>query len=277
VALAAHLSEELDCEIALVHVDGEERMFTSIARARQLRDLREVVNVYDLPSTTRVRIREGDPATELMEAVRDFDAELLVVGSRGRLELGSALLGSVSRTLMTSAPCPVVVVPPDALLPKRLTTRSIVCGVEGGGRDRAILRFAADLRRRLRSILHAVHGFDPRPGPVGPVPVMPPVIPELSEMAQARLAAALAAAQVNVEQRTVLALPPAVAIERIAGEDSASLVVVGCQGKGPLASVLNGSVSMQLAAAGRCPVVVLPPSAELAPGTGHYELMAGAA
>jgi nucleotide-binding universal stress UspA family protein len=199
------------------------------------------------------------------------------VGSRGRLELGSALLGSVSRTLMTSAPCPVVVVPPDALLPKRLTTRSIVCGVEGGERDRAILRFAADLRRRLRSSLHAVHGYDVRPGPVGPVPVMPPIIPELTEMAHARLAAALAAAQVDAEERTVLALPPAVAIERVAGEDAASLVVVGCHGDGNLASVLNGSVSLRLAAAGRCPVVVLPPSAELAPGSGHYELMAGAA
>jgi nucleotide-binding universal stress UspA family protein len=52
---------------------------------------------------------EGGPATVLVEQARD--AKLLVVGSRGRGGAASLLLGSVSRTVVLHAPCPVVVVP----------------------------------------------------------------------------------------------------------------------------------------------------------------------
>ncbi len=43
----------------------------------------------------------------------DRDAELLVVGSRGRGTVRAALLGSTSHALVADAPCPVVVVPPS--------------------------------------------------------------------------------------------------------------------------------------------------------------------
>ena len=54
-------------------------------------------------------VLEGDAATELAAASADLD--LLVLGSRGYGSLRSALLGSVSRALVRSAACPVVVVP----------------------------------------------------------------------------------------------------------------------------------------------------------------------
>jgi nucleotide-binding universal stress UspA family protein len=52
---------------------------------------------------------EGDAATELAAASAELD--LLVLGSRGYGSVLSALLGSVSRALVRSAACPVVVVP----------------------------------------------------------------------------------------------------------------------------------------------------------------------
>lgn len=55
------------------------------------------------------RVIEGHPATVLVEQARD--AELLVVGSRGRGAFTSALLGSVSMHVIHRAPCPVVVIP----------------------------------------------------------------------------------------------------------------------------------------------------------------------
>jgi nucleotide-binding universal stress UspA family protein len=53
--------------------------------------------------------RIGEPAEELMQAVRERDADLLVVGN-GKTALERFLLGSVSTTLVHRAPCDVLVV-----------------------------------------------------------------------------------------------------------------------------------------------------------------------
>ncbi|WP_327049418.1 universal stress protein [Microbispora sp. NBC_01189] len=52
----------------------------------------------------------GHPVDALIQASRT--ADLLVVGSRGRGALGSAMLGSVSRGVLHHADCPVAVVRP---------------------------------------------------------------------------------------------------------------------------------------------------------------------
>lgn len=63
----------------------------------------------DGPSVTVERtLVEGGAGTALEEAARD--ADLVVVGSRGRSGLTAALLGSVSKHVLQHAACPVVVV-----------------------------------------------------------------------------------------------------------------------------------------------------------------------
>jgi nucleotide-binding universal stress UspA family protein len=54
-------------------------------------------------------ILEGDPATQIIEFARLRDADLIVVGSRNRGPLLAALLGSVSREVLTHADRPVLV------------------------------------------------------------------------------------------------------------------------------------------------------------------------
>lgn len=56
-----------------------------------------------------VRVVEGPAARALVDVGRD--ADLLVVGSRGRGGFASLLLGSVSSQCAHHAPCPVVIVP----------------------------------------------------------------------------------------------------------------------------------------------------------------------
>jgi nucleotide-binding universal stress UspA family protein len=58
------------------------------------------------------RVTIGHPAERLAELADEEDAELIVVGSRGRGTLKAAFLGSVAHNLVGVARCPVLIVPP---------------------------------------------------------------------------------------------------------------------------------------------------------------------
>jgi len=60
------------------------------------------------------RVVVGLAAEGLAEVADEEDAELIVVGSRGRGVFRSAFLGSVSNALVGVARCPVLIVPPGA-------------------------------------------------------------------------------------------------------------------------------------------------------------------
>lgn len=61
---------------------------------------------------THCAVTTGRPAWALMH--RAHDAQLIVVGSRGRSEFVGSVLGSTSHTLIHHAPCPVMIVPSRA-------------------------------------------------------------------------------------------------------------------------------------------------------------------
>jgi nucleotide-binding universal stress UspA family protein len=60
------------------------------------------------PVQVHARLIEQSPAEALLEEAAD--ADLVVVGSRGRGAIRATLLGSVSRTVAQHAPCPVAVI-----------------------------------------------------------------------------------------------------------------------------------------------------------------------
>jgi len=54
--------------------------------------------------------RQGDPATTIVEEARDWQADLIVVGSHGRTGIQRLLLGSVAQAVVSRASCSVEVV-----------------------------------------------------------------------------------------------------------------------------------------------------------------------
>lgn len=62
----------------------------------------------------QVIVRSGDPARTLLEVADDVDADLVVVGTRGRGGPAELLLGSVARTVADRARRPTLVVPAKA-------------------------------------------------------------------------------------------------------------------------------------------------------------------
>jgi nucleotide-binding universal stress UspA family protein len=55
-------------------------------------------------------LEEGDPASGIVEAARNGNFDLVVVGHRGLSSIEAFLLGSVSNRVVTHAPCSVLVV-----------------------------------------------------------------------------------------------------------------------------------------------------------------------
>jgi nucleotide-binding universal stress UspA family protein len=122
--VARDLATRLESKLVLVHVEpptavpgvsaavaGQERLREAeIQHAQKLLVwLAEEEELQDVD----LRATVGDAANSIVAVARELEAALIVIGSHGR-GLRSAVLGSVSHAVATSANCPVVIVPPSA-------------------------------------------------------------------------------------------------------------------------------------------------------------------
>ena len=129
-SVALRLAERLGARLTLVHVTPTRTVTpvdsfplgidpSAYPRSSELA-FSEAEAAFDalpaevISSNAEREVRLGQPAVVLAEVAADCDAELIVVGSRGRGALRSALLGSVSTEVAHRARCPVMIVPEGA-------------------------------------------------------------------------------------------------------------------------------------------------------------------
>lgn len=142
------------------------------------------------------------------------------------------------------------------------TAGPVVVGIDGSEGSLVALRVAADEARRRRTVLEVVVVW--HPGVVGSLPVFgvgTPVDAQLEELrrglADTLADEGLSDGDPEVRQRVVNGHAAEVLVEA-SGE--AALVVVGTRGHGGVAGRVLGSVSQQVVAHARCPVMVVPHS-----------------
>jgi nucleotide-binding universal stress UspA family protein len=249
--VAGELARELDRTLVLVHAAEDRPTFPyGDVRLRELarRDAidaatpmleRTAAAASDV--STEIRVSFGDPAEALIAAAHDADAELLVVGSRGRGPIASMMLGSVSARLAAVAPCPVVVVPSPEAADRWLARPSrsrVICAIDDSVGSVRALRVAADLAQRLELEHSLVHVDTDDPWEDAPLDAL----------------AAL----------TVIGGEPVAALRELTAHADTSLLVVGSRGRTSWRAPL-GSVSRALAADAPVPVVVVPPTAATGP------------
>lgn len=205
-------------------------------------------------------VGRGDVPARIRSIAERERAGLLVVGSRGRGLLASALFGTVSGAVAVAAACPVLVVPPG----RQVTEGRIVAGVDGSDASREAAQVALALSRRLHAELVLAHVFSLRPIPGTPSAQQDREALLEAERDRARKELAEVAADFGIEERAtrlVAGWPEADALSSLATAEQAAMVVVGSRGRGGIRSALLGSVSFELTRTAPCPVVVVPPEA----------------
>ena len=119
--VGADLARMAGAEIAFIHVIEPELVNAAdtgiqpdvfVAQAKETgRRLIEDFRKRLPPGTAALEfLQVGKPATEIVDAAREWPADLVVIGSHGRGGIKRALLGSVAEHVMRQAPCPVLVV-----------------------------------------------------------------------------------------------------------------------------------------------------------------------
>lgn len=226
------------------------------------RILEALVDDLKLDPLTAQRVEIGEPAHVVVDVAERYEAELIVVGTRGRGRVASAILGSVSSTVVSLASCPVLVVPEGAAIGGGV----LVCGVD----DSSAARQAARVARRLADgldvevvLVHAVPTITPPD--VSGVPRGPAELAEFEHRAGEEFLASLAFEEgfgTSAERRVVFG-SQAEAIGDVADEVNAAIVVVGTRRRGALRAALAGSVSLDLKGDSSRPVLLVPTGARI--------------
>ena len=66
--------------------------------------------IGDIPGGSEAEILSGDPAETVLRVVDIYNIDLVVMGTRGQGGIKSLLVGSQSQKVVSTAPCPVLLV-----------------------------------------------------------------------------------------------------------------------------------------------------------------------
>lgn len=198
----------------------------------------------------------GYPIALLMTESRE--AQLLVLGSRGRGGVTGMLLGSVGIALAAHAACSVVVVRGAHRGDPAPQSGPVVVGIDGSPTSDAVLAFAFEAADARKVPLVAVHTW--REYALEPLAAAPLLDwNAIEEEGRRKLAERLAGwgekfPDVHVERVVRPDMPAQLLIDRSVGSQ---LVVVGSRGCGGFAALTLGSVSHTVLQHAKCPVAVV--------------------
>jgi nucleotide-binding universal stress UspA family protein len=196
----------------------------------------------------------GDPAEAVLDAAEDADADMIVLGTRGRGGFAELLLGSVSLKAAAHADRPVVV---TRGTPDPATGGDIVAGVRDD-RDEPAVRFALAEADRRRATVRLVHAWTPLSHAGLVVPQVDDVDQERHEHAELLSRAARPGKEfpgAHVVTELVAGSPASALME--ASKEAALLVLPRHPAEGRLGLPL-GSVTHAVLHHASCPVAIVP-------------------
>ena len=208
--------------------------------------------------SVRAKLLRGRPAEAVARSAKREQADLLVIGSRGVTEFQPMLLGSVSRTLLMQAPCPVLLVKKPASALKR-----VVLGADGSIESWEAVAWLRGLPEEIRPAVTVASVIPPLPLESLRVPsralAVSNQVKGVLRLEAQKLAARVAGTLRNAgfsAKEIVLAGPPGAELVTLAGREQANLIVVGSRSGRSAHEYFMGSVADTVVKHAPCSVLV---------------------
>jgi nucleotide-binding universal stress UspA family protein len=149
----------MDPEFAVNKQYLTERMYDASAR---LAELKGSASRRGIAATTR--IATGLPSEEVLAAALAEEADLIVVGTRGKSGLAHVLLGSTAERLIRMASCPVLTVPTtkgEGPAEDTMTLDRILVPTDFSGCSQEAVRYAIVVAGQAKASIELLHVLEP--------------------------------------------------------------------------------------------------------------------
>lgn len=219
-------------------------------------------------SAIDIVVREGtDAKAEILKEAGTDGASMIVMGTHGRSGINHMLLGSITEKVLHKAPCPVLVVPPHVATDDHgapAIFKRIICAIDFSTGSMLALNLALGLAQEADARLTLLHAIE-----------FPAALREVVFSTDANVDRLHAAAEAEYLRRLRALVPagarmyctvtarvnegkPARAIQQVAAEEAADLIVMGVQGRGAVDLMVFGSNTNTVIRNATCPVLVVP-------------------
>ncbi|WP_291726093.1 universal stress protein [Bernardetia sp.] len=164
---AIELAKESDAKIIIFHSYQPPQMgggsFTGRKKLSELGKQEAEDNMYKVVMQTKEEhpnldfehlVVDGDPLQRVRYYSESYNADLIVMGTKGASGLTEVFLGSVAAKVISDASCPVVIVPEGS---QEGTYERIVYGVSMLPEDEEVLDYLQGLASNFKASLEGIH------------------------------------------------------------------------------------------------------------------------
>ena len=114
-----HFAKEIMVEQKFTIPGYSEEELIKRRREKVLEEFEKIIPDYkDRRISVRAEVVVGNPVEKILDAIKEFDVDLVVMGTQGRTGINLALIGSVAEKVVRHSPVPVTTVKAPGFKPE---------------------------------------------------------------------------------------------------------------------------------------------------------------
>jgi nucleotide-binding universal stress UspA family protein len=257
-----HVTTPFPIVAPFLDVPGDPRLFETQREQADRALNAEAARLRSASVTVDTEVRDGSSVAEILAAARDFDADVIVLGTHGRGGFERLVMGSVTEKVLRKSACAVLTVPCGVIgrEPGAVRWERILCAHDGSAASQHGVDYAVSLAERTGARLFLL-------GVVESVPYGGDFTsPEYSAFRKERERHAVIAldlalepgvrSRLRVDDRVVYG-KPSQQILQVAAQEQPDLIVMGIHGRGALDLLMFGSTTNHVVRHAEQPVLTV--------------------